>query len=371
MPYTRRRTGPAGEQNKGKDRPGPGIMHCVAETPAGLEDIARAELILVGRGRLNWSTTPLPRPGELEFTWRGSPKPLAGLKTIHAVYSILTHPVPRPKGLLGHEHFQHLLAQIETARTAWPPGAFHTLYLSAAGSDSSVMERLKNEIATQAGLEVASIEGDLLLRIRPAQKGQGWQTLVRLSPRPLATRSWRVCNYEGALNATVAHAMCLLTNPTPGDVFINLACGSGSLLLERLDCAPSQLLVGLDTDLAAVDCALRNLAASKKTGNIQLLLADASQVPLRRGCATALVADLPFGHLVGSHATNLDLYPALLSEAARLAAPGAFFALISHEVRLLETLLERSPDWHTRQVRRVALGGLNPRIFLLERRVSS
>ena len=40
----------------------------------------------------------------------------------------------------------------------------------------------------------------------PARGGDGWETLVRTTPRPLATRYWRVCNYEAALNATVAHA---------------------------------------------------------------------------------------------------------------------------------------------------------------------
>ena len=64
---------------------------------------------------------------------------------------------------------------------------------------------------------------------------------------------------------------------------------------------------------------------------------------------------------------NVALYPAILGEAARVAEPGARFALISHEIRLLESLLRDSAEWSTERVLRVSLGGLHPRIFLLRR----
>ncbi|RRR75605.1 MAG: RNA methyltransferase, partial [Candidatus Viridilinea halotolerans] len=81
----------------------------------------------------------------------------------------------------------------------------------------------------------------------------------------------------------------------------------------------------------------------------------------------AINADLPFGHLVGSHDENVRLYPALLDEAARVARPDARCALLSHEVRLMERLLAERPQWQVEQALRVDLGGLYPRIFLLRR----
>ena len=78
-------------------------------------------------------------------------------------------------------------------------------------------------------------------------------------------------------------------------------------------------------------------------------------------------ADLPFGHLVGSHEENLSLYPDLLAEAARVARPGARSVLLSHEVRLMERLLAQQSSWKLEQMVRVDLGGLFPRIFQLRR----
>ncbi|PZS02444.1 MAG: hypothetical protein DLM69_04080, partial [Candidatus Chloroheliales bacterium] len=205
-----------------------------------------------------------------------------------------------------------------------PAGTFATLRLSAAGEESAVMSRLRDELAARFDLRPASDEGDLLLRLRPAaplptsprpRRGEGdniappnpllqgksaphpssqateqgkqrfastnsnlkpqtsalgWEVLTRISPRPLVTRAWRVSNMPGALNATVAYAMVKLTKPRPDDVFLNLACGSGSLLIERLATVRARLAIGCDIDRAALNHAAANLAAFSYGGNALL-----------------------------------------------------------------------------------------------------
>jgi len=347
------------------------VVHlCEADVAEGLEEIARQEL----RGKLGARVTLRQLPadqtpaGVIQFTYSGDLRALLGLKTAQAVYLMRHFAVPRPKALLGDEHFRAVLSMIALARSA-QPDAYRSLYLSAAGSDSTVMTRLKRELSQRVNLPVAETEGDLVIRVRPARANSretgGWDVLVRLSPRPLATRAWRVCNFEGALNAAVAHAMALLTQPSAQDVFVNLACGSGSLLIERLACGPARLAVGCDISAAALACAGRNLAASGYPA--WLWQCDARALPLANGSVDALCADLPFGHLVGSHEQNVALYPRILAEAARVARPGARFALITHEVRLMESLLSATDAWQVDKVLRVELGGLYPRIFALRR----
>jgi hypothetical protein len=81
-----------------------------------------------------------------------------------------------------------------------------------------------------------------------------------------------------------------------------------------------------------------------------------------------IVADLPFGQLVGTHAENERLYPRILAEAGRVAAPGARMALLTHELRLLDRAAAQRPDlWRLVDVLRVRTGGMMPGIFLMER----
>jgi tRNA (guanine6-N2)-methyltransferase len=359
-----RRALPARQQAEGLP---PRARICVIETVHGLEALAAAELSRLGAGRVRMLSAGKQTPGEITCEIKGKLAPLLGLRAAQSVYLLENYPVPRPKALLGDQYFRRLVEQAMTAIGLWPAGTFQTLYLSAAGSESSVMNRLKQELAGQCGLQVASHEGDLLLRLHPARSGDGWEALVRLAPRPLATRAWRVCNFEGALNATVAYAMCQLVGIGGNDLVANLACGSGSLLLECLGGTRPKAAYGLDRDAQALTCTQANLAAGGFSRHVHLVQADLRDIPFPVQTFSVLLADLPFGNLVGSHAENLELYPAVLAEAARIAQPGARFALITHEVRLAEALIEAAQTWELVRVMRVAFGGLNPRIYLLQR----
>jgi tRNA (guanine6-N2)-methyltransferase len=337
-------------------------MDYEAEIAEGLLAIASEEIAaMLGK---SGSIFKNPRTDSLPFRYEGNFQNLLELRKVLAVYRLLRFEVPRPKALLGHQHLQRI---IEAAQPIITHAKFQTLTINAAGSDSSVMLRLKEELAKTLGLAVGEDEGDLLLRIRRSPKAKTWDVLIRLSPRPQASRAWRVCNYPGALNASVASAMISLTNPTPQDTFLNIACGSGTILIERALDSSVQAIIGFDKSVEALDCARQNIMAAG-CQSIQLIEGDGTVLPLANASIDVLAADLPFGRLQGSHSENERLYPALLHEAARVAKQGARFVLISHEVKLMEQCLKASKAWTILSVQMVTLTGLHPRIFLLERR---
>lgn len=308
------------------------------------------------------------RCGAIRLQYAGDLHALLQLRSVLAVYLVLSYPVPRPRALLGHQHLTRLVAALEQVRGLVPPGRYRTIRLSAAGDDSRVLERLKHTLAEQTGLVVTPDEGDLLLRLRRALDVDGWEVLVRLTPRPLATRAWRVCNRPGAPNATLAYAMMRLTHPSPADRVVNLACGSGTLLVERLAFGPARSVVGCDLDHEALLCARRNLEAAGYMGRVRLEPWDATMLPLSSGSVDVVCADLPFGQLTGSHRDNQALYPRLVMEAGRVTAHHGRMVLLTHEVRLLERVLEQHADhWTVMDVVRVRSGGMTPRIYLLRR----
>ena len=334
-----------------------------AEVADGMAEVATEELknMMGAQGTIYKQH----RSNEIRFAYTGDSQDLLGLQTVLAVYRVLRFPVPRPKALLGHQNFQHLLEQIQ-AVLQLHENRYQSLFISAAGSESSVMARIKTELAQALGLSVAQDEGDLLLRIRPTLKASNsWDVLIRLSPRPLATRDWRVCNMEGALNASVANSMVRLTNPTLQDTFLNIACGSGTIMIERLKHLGAKQVIGCDIQPTALICAEENIRASGYQ-NIQLLHSDGMNLPFVDNTVDALCADLPFGQLVGSHEENEWLYPAMLTEAARVARSQARFIIITHEVRLMENVLATLDCWQVKQVQMITLSGLHPRIFTLE-----
>jgi 23S rRNA G2445 N2-methylase RlmL len=347
----------------------PPVSFFEAAAPEGLEALVYEELRTRLGGPISLRHALERFPGVVQFDYTGKPEKLLGLRTVLSLFWGLRFDVPRPRALLGHQNLQALLARVDEVLRLSPRGSFKSLHLAAAGSESAVMQRLAEEIAGHARLSLAREEADLLVRVRPPLDGSpGWEALVRMAPRPLSVRRWRVCDLEGALNAAVAQAAVMLTRPRREDVFLNLACGSGTLLIERAAHSPAARLLGCDVAPEALACARQNIAGAGMDRRIQVYPWDARALPLESASVDVICADLPFGLDVGSHDENVALYPALLAEAARAARPKARGVFITQEVRLMGDLLAASPDWALEKVLPVGITGLRPRIYVVERR---
>ncbi|KXK24370.1 MAG: putative RNA methylase [Chloroflexi bacterium OLB15] len=332
------------------------------EVTEGLESFAREEI----SQRTNRHTRFLKGSrdkGALRFEMVGDVRVLFQLRTVESIFLVEQFDIPRPKAFLGDAHFKRLIAQIEKVLKTGKL-LFRSFYISAAGSDSSVMQRIRAEIAARTGL-IDSESGDLQIRLIPSRDTGGWESLVRLTPRPLSARKWRVCNYEGALNATVAAVMAGLTKPRPDDVFVNFFSGSASLMIERAMLNSASAIIGIENSPEVLRCGLQNAEAAKV--NTISLLADIRRAPLKANSATALIADLPFGQRVGKHSENLDLYPAFLFEAGRIAQSGAILSVLTHEIRLMDQVLQANKLWHLDRAIPINLRGLHPRIYVLHR----
>lgn len=340
---------------------------CEAEVAPGLEEFARAEVLDRFAGAV--SLHPAGKRGTIRFGYAGDLQNLLALRTAGSVYVIESFAAPRPLALLGHENFQRLLAAVREALALHPAGAFSTLRISAAGEGSAVYDRLRAALGAETGLVPTLDAGDLLIRVRRPPSGGGFEATVRLSPRPLSARPWRVCDLPGALNGAVARVLVGLTRPDADDSYLNLACGSGTLLVERLDAVPARSALGVDTDPAALECARANLRAAGHNRAVRLEPWDAGELPLPDASVSALCGDLPWGHRTGAHAGNVALYPRLLAEAGRVAADGARLALLTSEARLLERVLGEQVDaWRSERTIRFEMDGVHLRAYVLERR---
>lgn len=346
-----------------------GFLAFEAEVLPGLEPVARAEIESGSR--------PVDRVGSGEIGFRARNwAALHDLRRTVAVYRVLRFPVPRPKALLGDQHFRRLVAGIDEVRLR-APEPFHGFRFGAAGSESRVFARLAEALADATGLEHDPAEGELLIRVRPAVGGGGWEVLPRLAPRPLSARTWRVCNMVGGLNATLAAA---LHDVALGDArtgsgalaghelrYWNPMCGSGTLLVEWRLAGHRGPASGCDLADDAVGCARENLAAAGVAASAEVGIGDATRVDVPDASFDVIATDLPWGDAVGSHASNRELYPAFLDEASRLLAPDGVLAALTHEVELFEGLLRTRPAFRLDRVVRAFHGGHWPRMYRLVR----
>lgn len=298
------------------------------------------------------------------------PARLLELRTVVAAYLSVELDVRRPRGILSPDVLRTCLDAIAAARRIAKPRRFGSFRLSAAGSASQELLRLRGEIEHRTGLADDPDAGELLLRLRrsPAPStSRGWNLLIRLTPRPLSARSWRVARYPGALNATIAAAMVDLTEPAPDDDFVDLMCGSGTLVIERLAWGSPRRIVACDIAPEALRAARDNQRASKLHGTIEFVQADARCLDEHVRGFNKLVVNLPWGELVGDHAANEELYPAVLRAAQRLARERAVFAVLTHDIRRFERCLGEVEGWVVDDSWRVFQKGHRPKLYRLTR----
>jgi tRNA (guanine6-N2)-methyltransferase len=336
----------------------------------GLEPIAYQELRqrLGKHLRLVRSAEDEVGSGALQFAFRGNPTRLLQLNTISNAFALCAYDIPRPKALCDQQNFTNLVQRIQSVMSLYPRRSFQNFGISAAGADSDVMQRLARMLRKGLGIPSVTEEIDMLLRIRPSRlNDQGWEVLIRMSPRPLSVRSWRVADMPGALFAPVANCMVRMTQPKSSDRFLNIACGSGTLLIERLIDGPARRAIGCDISTDALAFARENMTAAQTQNVVELHQWDARSLNLPDASIDAICTDLPYGIAVGSHEDNVTLYPALLNEAARVAKPGTRLTLITQETRLISEAVTASASWRQLDEIKISLRGMHPRIFLLER----
>jgi predicted RNA methylase len=339
----------------------------------GLEPFVRAEAASALGVTRGLELVP-GREDSLSLHYSGRWEAVLSLRTIVAAFAVLSFPVPRPKSLISGEYFPQIVDTVQSVRrlSHARPGqaAPESFRFEAAGRDSVAFQRLAAELATQTGLRHDRQDGELVLRFRRTpDQAEGWDALVRLSGRPLSDRSWRVADFPGAVNGTIAAAMAQLTAPAPRDRVANLMCGSGTLLIERLLAGSARTAVAIDRDAAALQACRANVAAAG-LGTITVRSADVGDDDwLALGPFDVLLADPPWGHLVGEHRESEATHLMLLRQAHAAAAPGARFAVLTHEIRVMERCLDQVADlWQPVSQTRVFQKGHHPRIYLLHAR---
>jgi tRNA (guanine6-N2)-methyltransferase len=332
----------------------------------GLESVVREET-QQRLSHIDHIATVSGRDDSLTVVGRCRLTDFLSLRTVVAPFLVLTFDVPRPKSLLSGEHFPALVHAVSEVRRLNAHRPATSLRIEAAGRESTVLRTLAGQLCAATGLHDDPDNGECVVRLRRTPDGPGWDVLVRLSTLPLSARPWRVRGHPAAANATVAAAMAVLTRPRPSDRVVNLMCGSGTLLVERLLAGPAQVAVGVDLDADAVAAARENIASARLDRRARLVVGDiADDEWLRSGPYDVLLADPPWGDKTGRHGRNEEIHQTLLERAYLGAAPGARLAVLTHEVRIMERCLARTRDlWQLTSEQRVFHKGHHPRIYLL------
>lgn len=160
------------------------------------------------------------------------------------------------------------------------------------------------------------------------------------------------------LRANVAWGLASMVGIQPGDLVVDPMCGRGALLVEAASAWPEASYIGSDMSKGQMFKSASNVKGAGLAARVSLLRADATQLPLCTGSVDKLLCDLPFGQNHGSYEGNLKLYPAALTEFARVTRVGGTALILTNlkMSRVLRRMLPKYPQWEELASEQVPLG---------------
>ncbi|GLZ81738.1 hypothetical protein Afil01_65450 [Actinorhabdospora filicis] len=164
--------------------------------------------------------------------------------------------------------------------------------------------------------------------------------IAEIGPLFYPRRFGELTRAPASTTPVVAAVMVRLAKIEPGQTVVDPCCGAGTLLVTAGQMAEPGELLGFDLMDRWVEAARENLDARR----VPCVVArgDAAALPLPDGSVDRLVANLPFGKRVGSHAGNTRLYPALLREVRRVLRGKGRAVLLTEDKRLFRESVQRT-----------------------------
>ncbi len=153
---------------------------------------------------------------------------------------------------------------------------------------------------------------------------------IRLAPRPLHRRSYKVATTKATLRADVAYSMAYLAEIQHDDIVLDPMCGSWSILMEASFFEPREIFGG-DINEEAVMTSRKNIQALDSNLNIRVSTWDATNLPLDNQSIDKIICNLPFGKQI----EIMDIetfYISVLAEFKRIVRPeGKIILLTSYK----------------------------------------
>jgi tRNA (guanine6-N2)-methyltransferase len=193
--------------------------------------------------------------------------------------------------------------------------------------DSAVMEALEKRIAEKTGLRPNRAKPDHEFWLLERSEGHRFFAL-RLSHHKAYDKSLQ----KGELRPELANILCRLSDPAPGELFLDPFCGSGAIGIQRAKFPGGGLVIASDSDEEKVKRLQQRIKDLDLRKRVVVRRDDALHLDrYEDGSIHKIVTDPPWGHFVDTEQPIGEFYGAMLAEFARVLRPGGKLVILTAE----------------------------------------
>lgn len=195
--------------------------------------------------------------------------------------------------------------------------------------DERLLSALEERFEKKFGLKVDRVNPEIELWFL-ARRGGNIFFGLRITYHP----DYKTVLKKGQLCPELAHLLCTISDPTPGDVVLDPFAGSGAIPLERKWSPYKQIIAG-DCDSKLVD------RLRKKAGKqIIVKKLDATDLQdITSGSVDKIITDPPWGVSISKELNLEDFYYRMLREFSRVLAPNGLLVILVGKKNVFESVL--------------------------------
>lgn len=348
-------------------------------TNHGLEDVAAREaeevMSAAGIGGVRAEEAPNDRTSYVQVTAAASRAAMIeAARSLRSIHHILTlefafrlppnAPMEAIRAVMASEEVPGM-AEAKSFRVSTLRRGDH------AFTSVDVMRAAGAGLVKQYGTDVDLEEYDLEVRVDV--RGDEVRVAVQQTDAALSKRQQRVFQPPAALSPSVAYVMLRLPYvSSPPQRVVDPFCGSGTIVIEAAHLWPEAGVLGLDRDPEVVEGARRNVAAEGLGNRVDIQQGDALAMDEHlTATPDLLVTNPPFGRRLGAGLDLVTFYRRMLTAAYRALSPDGWFVVLVLKPGAFSGALQNvsasGTSFDVRHVRRVHLGGLHPRVFVMQR----
>lgn len=175
---------------------------------------------------------------------------------------------------------------------------------------------------------------------------------------------------RAALKANVAYALLRLAHlESPPEVLLDPFCGSGTILLEAAELWSETQAYGNDWDDEAISGARFNVKRAGFDDRLTIRGGDVWNLAERFSDVTVdlIVTNPPFGIRLASSMDFFPFYRRTLRQMREVLRPEGRVVMLVLRQAPFNRALDEVDEFTTRHVRAVEIGGLYPRVFVLQK----
>lgn len=192
---------------------------------------------------------------------------------------------------------------------------------------------------------------------------------VQHTHEALSRRQARLFQPRAALKPNVAYALLRLAHLDAPDRVLDPFCGSGTILWEAGALWPNATLRGNDWNADTLAGARDNAEAQTMTDRVTLTASDVWHLAdtLEGWKTDLIVTNPPFGVRLASSMDFHPFYRRVLEQFHEALRPDGRVVMLVLRQGPFNKALKEAPLFDVRHVRVIEIGGLYPRVFVLER----